>query len=289
MGHGDAIARVSLEMLPHLPFVWRPGGALVLGEYEIAPDIASGLFRRPGAVDVADYEAKYARFVASESGDAFYGAFEALRVRWVTHPADLLRAEYKIVQLGTAHSLGIHTPDTVVSNVAGGSARPGDSAPLVVKPVRYGLLATSPTAAVAYTQAVQRDELADLAGSPVIIQSRIPAAFHLRVTTIGDESFVAGLPAGSDVDWRRDPANHQRFQVTGLPPTEGVAGQSTRLAVALKLGYTAQDWIITPEEEEVFIEANPNGQWLFLDELFGGRLTGSLATRLLQLGSDALG
>jgi hypothetical protein len=284
MGYTDDVARVSLEMLPDAPLVWRPGQSMKFGVVEIPQGRASGLYRRPGAVDATAYEPRYGRFVAAESSDAFHGALEALGVCWVTSPSDLTRAEYKLVQLQAANSLGIQYPDTVVTNI-GSDSQPGESPEFVVKPVRYGLLATTPTPAVAYAQAIGSDDLDGLTGCPVIVQSRINAAWHLRVTTVGSDAFVAGLPAPLDVDWRRELENHARFRVNDLPTSDDIAKAAVRLAESLHLGFSSQDWIISRDDQRFFLEANPNGQWLFLDHLFRGGLTSTLAQNLIHLSS----
>jgi hypothetical protein len=121
MGYTDDVARVWLEMLPDAPLVWRPGQSMRLGEVEIPQGRAPGLYRRPGPVDAATYEPRYGPFVAAESSDAFHRALEALGVRWVTSSRDLTRAEYKLVQLQAANSLGIQYPDTVVTNLGSNS------------------------------------------------------------------------------------------------------------------------------------------------------------------------
>lgn len=280
-GYHD-IARMSLELLPGSEFTWTPGGMLSLAGIELVPSASAGLFRRPGFPALGEYEARYERFLTSEIADALFGALEVLDIRWVTSPAVLSRAELKLVQLAAAAALAIPYPASVVTNDPDAI---GQLSPelLVVKPVRYGLVATEPQPMVTYTQAVTAADLTDLGGSPVIVQERLAASWHFRVTTVGSDVFVAGLRAGDDVDWRRDIDNHRRFQRDNLPPHSGLAENAARLATRLGLGFSAQDWIMTDAGQCVFLEANPNGQWLFVDHLFNGGLSQQIAAVLIGL------
>jgi glutathione synthase/RimK-type ligase-like ATP-grasp enzyme len=262
-------------------FSWRPPGSLRVGEHDLRQDACAGLFRRPGTPQLDRYDTRYARFLVSEVTDAFYGALSSLHVRWLSNPQTMSLAELKLVQLEAAFALGIPFPQTVVTNRASAAIVLGDA--LVVKPVRYGLLTTEPSPLVAYTEAATSGDLKGLSGSPIIVQERVTAAFHLRVTTVGPDAFVAALRAGDDVDWRKAIENHSRFRVSDLPEGRSVADAALRLAERLGLGMSAQDWVLTPDGATFFLEANPNGQWLFLDDVFDPPLSMCVATRLLQL------
>jgi glutathione synthase/RimK-type ligase-like ATP-grasp enzyme len=195
------------------------------------------------------------------------------------------RAEYKLFQLQTAARLDIPFPKTIVTNDPG-SISAATWKIGVVKPVRYGLLAVDPDPLVAYTQVVSGDDLEGLGGSPVIAQERVLAAYHLRVTTVQNDVFVAGLEADDEVDWRRDIENHRRFRRHNLPKFDSLPGSARILAERLGLRYSAQDWMVSDSGECVFVEANPNGQWLFVDELWQGGISESIAQVLLKMRDD---
>ncbi|MDP9343946.1 MAG: hypothetical protein M3Q23_18015 [Actinomycetota bacterium] len=128
-------------------------------------------------------------------------------------------------------------------------------------------------------------ELHRLAGPPVILQRCIRASRHLRVVTIRDEVFVASLRA-AEVDWRSNEINHERFRPEPDEAWPCVRQGATALAAALQIGFSAQDWIVDNSGRPFFLEVNPNGQWLFLDPLWDGRIGESLAMALERLASD---
>jgi len=48
----------------------------------------------------------------------------------------------------------------------------------------------------------------------------------------------------------------------------------------LKLAFGAIDMIVTPDNRYVFLEINPNGHWLWIEELTGLPIARSMATLL---------
>jgi glutathione synthase/RimK-type ligase-like ATP-grasp enzyme len=272
---------LSIEMLPAASFTWRPG-YLSLNGSEFARGEVSGLWRRPGRPNLTGYDGRYATFMTSECEDAFRGAITALDVRWISRPQAIADAELKLWQLQVADNLGIAHPRTVVTN-SFGSLGHSQSSRLVAKPVRYGLVASEPEPTVAFTESVEPSDLRELEGSPIIVQDLADTAYHLRITTVGDQQFVAGLRADKDIDWRREVGNHRRFQRHALPNVAHEAGDlALIIASALGLGLTAQDWLLTADGDVLFLEANPSGQWLFLDDLFDGAITDAVAFLLTR-------
>ena len=279
------VLRTSLPALSVTTFLWSPTGPLVIGDATIPSKTCSGIMRRPGQPDLSSFDPEYASFVMSEYYDAFHGGLAAAGVAWLTQPSTLIQAEFKLLQLRNAAELNLPLPATVVTNYYDGVEPLGDR-DVVVKPVRYGLLTTTNPPRVAYTSATRLAELEGLSGCPVIVQERIRAAFHLRVITIGPDSvFVGVLPADDSLDWRSDEANHTRFR-GDLPYPSEVREFASSLARKLDLGLSAQDWVVTPDGEPVFLEANPNGQWLFIDDIFDQAISRRVSDTLLHLATN---
>ncbi len=228
---------------------------------------------------VDDVDSLYSEFVIQEWRETLMFAAHTT-VDWLTPPHVLQRSEVKGYQLAVANSLGLRIPKTIVTSDARRARRfVRDHGRVVVKPIRYGLVSNDPPR-VAFTTEVGPEQLRDLGGVPVILQELMEASTHLRVVTVERAAFVAALTT-EDLDWRLKTENHQRFVVAdGAHPR--VADDALRVASALGLGYSSQDWIVSRSGESVFLEANPNGQWLFLDDTYNGRITEALARALTR-------
>jgi glutathione synthase/RimK-type ligase-like ATP-grasp enzyme len=241
------------------------------------------MWRRIGTPDVSDYESRFTAFVESECRAALCGGLAAQNIRWLTEPDDLQRAEFKLRQLEVARDEAVPVPPTLVTNQASEAVEFAEShGSVVVKPVRYGLVASIPPPLVVWTSRVSRDDLSQLSGSPVIMQRLVPAEAHLRVVTVGSSCYVAMLRA-HELDWRTRLENHQEFRPMGDGEFLDVRTAAVRIARRLRLGFSSQDWIVAEGGGPVFLEANPSGQWLFVDDAFGGRVTEEIACRLEEL------
>ena len=205
-------------------------------------------------------------------------------IHWLTHIDPLLIGESKLVQIQAARKMGLRTPRTVVTGNRDHAERALGSR-VVIKPLGPGHFSTDDgVGAVVYATAVDlRDsEYADLGPTPFLIQEQIPAKRHLRVVTVNDNCWVAELNAdGRPMDWREQDAAHQSFQIP-QGDYRGVRTSATSLALNLGLGYSSQDWILTPDDVEVLLDVNPAGQWLFLPESLGSEVSQAIATWLSE-------
>lgn len=215
------------------------------------------------------------------------------RAVWLSHPDKIAVAGRKPYQLGLAADVGFEVPPTLVTNSPEAAAvfLEGIAGDLAVKSV------CSPGATVRKRGGAQRsialfttrltksELLADLAmvrNCPVIIQPYVEKRLELRVTVVGGDVFACAihsqLSERTRTDWRRyDLANtpHERCD---LPPE--IAQRCVRLVRSAGLAFGCIDLILTPDGRYVFLEVNPNGQWLWIEDLTGLPITAAIADLL---------
>jgi hypothetical protein len=81
------------------------------------------------------------------------------------------------------------------------------------------------------------------------------------------------------VDWRTDYA-HLRYSEISVPST--VRDGVLTLLEMLMLRFAALDFVVTPDNEWVFLESNPNGQWAWLQDATGLPITAAIADALTK-------
>jgi len=226
---------------------------------------------------------KLDNYVRAQSTSTLQALSETLDTLWVGHPHALRRAEVKALQLLKASAAGLKTPHTLISNnpadvtafVEGLQATPCAVKPLVTLGVtdehgyRLPLTTTLPPG----------HSLQSVAAAPSIFQPYVPKAFELRCVVIGEKIFCAKIHSQADevtrTDWR---AGEPRYEIFALP--RQVEASLHRLVDSFGLNFASLDMIVTPDGEFVFLELNPNEQWLWLELELGLPLVASMADLL---------
>ena len=190
---------------------------------------------------------------------------------WVSRPEATRRAENKLVQLRAAQSAGFAVPQTLVSQDPDKirtfcAALPN---PAVMKTV-HGT-PRSQLFSVRVTDAHLADDKA-LRICPTIFQEYVTGHRHLRVLCCGGRTYAVQIET-ERLDWRLD-------LDTPMFPVQLEATVERRLNdVVARLGLRmgVADLKITPDGEPVWLELNPQGQFLFLEGLTGLDLSGAFA------------
>lgn len=200
-------------------------------------------------------------------------------VAWLTPYAQLFTSENKLIQARSATRLGVRTPRTVVARTSADIPNEFGER-VVVKPLGTShYTAEGGDALVLWAQSLARDDprLEYLDGAPFLVQEELRARRHLRVVSVRGRAWVCELDATDlPLDWRSSEEAHHAFRVTSEPIVEAYA---VRLADALQLGYSSQDWIDTGDGL-FFVDLNPAGQWLFLPEPVSGEVARAIAGHL---------
>ncbi|MGW8988649.1 ATP-grasp ribosomal peptide maturase [Streptomyces zhihengii] len=230
-------------------------------------DVSACYYRAPNPFRFPDtMSGPEQRFAAAQARAGLGGIITALDCRWVNHPSAMSRAEYKPLQLAAARECGLAIPPTLITNRADAVRTfAGEIAgPLICKPVASPVFIEGDELKTVYTRRLTEDDLADLDGIETtahLFQAWMDKAHEVRLTVVGDRMFAAEVHAGSAAaheDWRRD-YRSLRYKATETPPA--VAERVRRYMRTLGLRFAALDFIVSPTGEWTFLEANPCGQW----------------------------
>ncbi len=206
------------------------------------------------------------------------GLLESLLIRtparWVNGWAAYQLHRTKPVQLAIVASLGVPTPETLLSNdpeavLAFGRRHPRS----IFKPVQGGAHARRLTEAH-----LTGRNLVNLAHAPVTLQEEVPGT-NIRAFVAGERVLACEVRT-VELDFRDDPS--PRISPHSL--ASGVEASCLRIARALDLRWTGIDFRLTPEGRYVFLEANPSPMFLGFERQTGLPLTESLAALLVGPG-----
>lgn len=235
---------------------------------------------RPFVLHPEIADGPHATFAYSESTEAFAGLWQSLDVAWINHPAAEETAARKVYQLRTAQDVGLEIPRTLITN------DPAEARAFI------DVLGHELTVYKAFlptaddwreTRILRLEEVSQIESvryAPVIFQEYVPAGVDLRVTVVGDEILAAAIHSQQtsyQVDYRMDLG---RARVEPFQLTQGIRDRVHALMTRLGLVYGAVDMRLTPDGRHVFLEINPSGEWLFVEERTGLPITETFA-RLL--------
>jgi hypothetical protein len=202
---------------------------------------------------------------------------------WVGHPHKLRRAEVKALQYAYAHKAGLQTPATLISNDPQRAATfvqaLGDRACAVKPLLAYGV-SNEQGFRLPLTTILPADyPLDSMALAPNILQPYVDKAFELRCVVMGDRIFCARMNTQADEATRKDwRAGNPEHDVFALP--DHIQAAIHRLMASFEINFASMDIIVTPSGEFVFLDLNPNGQWLWLETELGLPLVSSMADLL---------
>lgn len=212
------------------------------------------------------------------------------RVPWINSPDDNRRHQRKFPQLRLAQSLGLRVPRSIITNDPAQARAFFAHCPqgVICKPMLMGSHYVAGEHRVAYTRTVPPAEFEALASSialcPTYLQERVQKDHELRVTIIGEELFACRIDsqgvAGAEQDWRAVDTHKLPHRIVSLP--EPVDRALRAYLKRCDLAFGAFDLIVTPDNEYVFLELNPNGQWYWVELSTGAPMAEAMTALLMR-------
>lgn len=259
-------------------FIEGPNGKTDLGQANV------GWWRRvrPFTLDHALLRPSVRAFAESETAQAVGGMLDSLPCQWVNPRGADDAAHRKPLQWTVAREVGLIVPRTLVTTQPE-TARQFINQVGVGKTVFKAFLATLD--AWRETRLVENQDMQQLdlvRYAPVIFQEYIEGV-DLRITVVGDQIFAGEIDARDTeypVDMRMV-VGHSKVQAVELPPR--IQQALLKLQRRLGLCYGAIDMRRTASGDYYFLEVNPAGQWLFVEERTGLPISQAMADLLASL------
>ena len=248
-------------------------------------EIRSVYYRRPEKPILSE-KTSFDYISISEAWNGFFHVLYSIYDKvWLGHPHIDKFASSRLVQLKTAQKIGWNIPPTIIS-------RNPDEIRMFCR--KYSELAIKPlgekgasidgqwfpyfTSRISAEQIINKNN-SELSVTYSYLQAYIPKKNEWRITVIGNEVFPCILNSQDStdgkIDWRTvhfDTIKHEIGEIS-----ETFKRQLIQYLNYLKLPFGAFDFILTPNNKFVFLECNPNGQWLWIEELTKLPISNSIA------------
>jgi len=118
--------------------------------------------------------------------------------------------------------------------------------------------------------------------NPIVLQPYIDKEYEVRYTIVGKDHHVCRIDSQkskiSNVDWRRyDIPNTPHLPIN---PPESIKKKVERFMEDCGIYFGAFDFIVTPQGEWYFLEINTMGQWRWIEDLTGLKISDSIVNFL---------
>jgi hypothetical protein len=269
---------IRREDLASRAFVLEPGrGVLEVDGRALRPAVVWTRHCSAGALGVHGGPAGAGDPLAAQAWSGFLRQLEGLAARVLPGPAPAGPA-----QLPDAARHGFRVPRTVLTTDVAAAARRIDAPRVIVKTPDFRLYTADRGAWPALAPVVlERDEArAHVPGArPVVVQEHLANARELRVYYL-DQGLCAfevhaAVPGHM---WTRPDA--VRVERTACPPA--VERAVRRLCAAWGLRYGAFDLLVPDRGAPWFLEANPDGDWLWFERRAGWPAVSFLAAVMVR-------
>lgn len=186
-------------------------------------------------------------------------------------------AASKMLQYRVAHEVGFVTPETCFSNSKACVQQLADRCEqLIVKPIESNDIWDEESGRdyVFYAQRIPAESLAEVPDEAFtqtvsFVQEYVEKDFELRVTVVGDRVFACKIMSQEQtddtgkIDWRQ--GYDYGLKHEGYVLTPEISRRCIAFLQHMGLNFGCFDLIVTPSGEFVFLECNPNGQWLWVE------------------------
>jgi glutathione synthase/RimK-type ligase-like ATP-grasp enzyme len=202
------------------------------------------------------------------------GLHEHYPIRWINRPSASFRAENKFLQLKGARAHGLVVPRTLVTTKPERfKAFLASEGSVVAKPLcGYAWEYASGETLAAFANVIDAETAAtlsdaDIARCPTMYQQRVDKIADIRMLVLGQDLLAYKIVQEGEqhLDYRIGffQQDHLRYEPISVPAS--VKTSVNAFVNSLGIEFASADFALTPDGEFVFLDLNPNGQWLFLE------------------------
>lgn len=265
---------------------------LPTGYKVILSEIKACWYRRPSppvlSKDLITPQAQ--QFALEESNALLQGLWAYLSsCFWINYPFKIRQAESKLQNLKIAAEVGFLIPRTLMTNdtqeVKDFFGECGGD--IINKVLGKGEVEYLKDYYFIYTHKVSEKDLERVSSvryAPALFQEYLSKSIEIRTTVVDKEIFSCEVHSQDSKktrdDWRHYDLENVKHAVHQLP--HEISRLCLKMIERLGLNFATFDFILTPDNRYVFLELNPNGQWLWIEHLTGLPISQAIAKLLIN-------
>lgn len=223
-------------------------------------DLYSIYYRKPRLPKLDMFEYDYRGMIAKDIMAIINGIVDDFEGKVLSRPYLLRKTENKVFQLLYAQKNGFNIPKSYIGNSNTFVSDFLDKKS-IIKPITTGKIIKNSSVELFHTSYISNlDD--DISLSPVYLQEYENKKYEVRLTVINSSLFTVRIDSEDKLDWRR---NYDKIRYTLIECPKKIETLCLNVLKDFGLEYGAFDFIVNENEDWVFLEINPNGQWQWLE------------------------
>lgn len=194
---------------------------------------------------------------------------------WINPISSHQKTRSKIVQLKLAQVCKFTLPETLISNSPEhikSFIKSHDKQKVIYKPFAPSFWPEKEGIKISYTDKIGLNDLPSdsiLQAVPGIYQKYVEKKYELRVTCFG--TYISAVKIDSQqhslgqTDWRKIPWRELKLSEVTL--SQSIKNKIILFMIKIGVVFGCFDFIVTPDDEIIFLELNEQGQFLWVEEI----------------------
>lgn len=225
-------------------------------------ELYSIYYRKPRLPDLSIYEVEYRAMISRDIIAVINGIADDFDGKVLTKPSVLRKTENKVFQLLYAERNGFLTPKSFIGNNKS-ETREFSHMKSIIKPITTGKILLKNTTEIYQTNYFLGLE-GDISLTPIYLQEYMNKKYEVRLTIINGNFFPVRIDSVNKLDWRQ---NYEGLTYSMIECPIEIKDKCLMLMKHYELNFGAFDFIINENDEWIFLEINPNGQWQWLEQV----------------------
>lgn len=221
-------------------------------------------YRKPMMPNLTEYSPDFHYLMRKDIETLLFGLVESFEGKCLSKPLTLKRAENKVYQAYLAKKIGFNIPNFLITNdeILGNDFIKNESS--IIKPLTIGKYYTANSVGIIHTNLIDYNKrIENIEISPIYLQKYIEKDYEIRVTVINGTFFPVKIDCKDSVDWRK--MDDQDVHYSLIEISGELKEKCLEFMKILDIKFGAFDFLVK-DSKTYFLEVNPNGQWLWLEE-----------------------
>lgn len=227
-------------------------------------DTKSIYYRKPMLPKLDEFEPCYRNMICRDIIAVINGIVDDFDGKVLTKPYILRKTENKIYQLLYANKHNLLMPESFIGNSIEGANELLEYRS-IIKPITTGKILDGQIKEL-YNTNYCNEIVEDISLMPIYLQRYIDKKYEVRVTFIDDNFFAVKILTEEKLDWRKD---YGKISYSVIECPKDIVDKCKKILEDFELKFGAFDFIVNHNDEWVFLEVNPNGQWQWLEVATG--------------------